>query len=303
MSNQNIDINKIIKRLELIKKMIELEDEIAIKEQLEKLKQMQLPDDMRSITSTLRSKSYSKAVDMISDFFSRHSKLEIYSDFETERLKFEVKLLEVEIGRLSEEKAEVEKLIHDFGVMHNKELGSLILKLLQYKKGKAKGTPKESEAERDYNEFSKDYALSKNETINELNDDEKAELKQKYRKASKLCHPDVVDAEQKELAEKIFAELNSAYKRNDLEKVKEILRDLEKGNFFVWKSETINAKQQLISEVEKLRIRIKYLQNELQAIMESEVYKTISNILNWDSYFENSKLELSKQIREFENGN
>lgn len=181
-SGQNIETTKIIKRLELIKNLIELEEEkkeIEIKEQVEKLERMQLPDEVRNIASMLHSKAYNNAVNGISKFISRYSKLEIYSDPEIEGLKLEVRVLEEEIGRLSEEKADLEKLIHDFGVMHNKELGSLILKLLQYKRGKAKGTPNESEAKRDYDKFSKDYELSKNEIINELNDDEKVELKTK----------------------------------------------------------------------------------------------------------------------------
>ena len=40
---------------------------------------------------------------------------------------------------------------------------------------------------------------------------------------------------QKELADKLFAELNKAYEQNDLKKVSEILENLKKGNFFVSK--------------------------------------------------------------------
>ncbi|MBK7560888.1 MAG: DnaJ domain-containing protein [Chitinophagaceae bacterium] len=118
-------------------------------------------------------------------------------------------------------KAELEKLIHDFGVRHNNELGELILKILRFRKSKAKGTSQETEAEKDFNDYSKEYEISKDAKINELNEDEQKELKQKYRKASKLCHPDVVSEEQKELADKLFAELNAAYASNDLKRVRD----------------------------------------------------------------------------------
>jgi hypothetical protein len=105
----------------------------------------------------------------------------------------------------------------------------------------------------------------------------------------------------KELADKLFAELNAAYERNDLEKVKEILENLEKGNFFVNKSDAINEKQLMKTEIEKLRIRIRELQEQLQLIKESDTYKTISGINDWDAYFANTKEKLAEQIHELEN--
>ncbi len=53
----------------------------------------------------------------------------------------------------------------------------------------------------------------------------------------------------KELADKLFAELNTAHERNDLQKVREILENLEKGNFFVHKSDAINEKQLLKTDM------------------------------------------------------
>jgi hypothetical protein len=40
--------------------------------------------------------------------------------------------LEAKLNKLSDEKTDLEKLIREFGVRHNKELGELILKILQY---------------------------------------------------------------------------------------------------------------------------------------------------------------------------
>jgi hypothetical protein len=75
-------------------------------------------------------------------------------------------------------------------------------------------------------------------------------LKEKYRKASKQCHLDVVRDEQEELAIKLFAELSQAYEKNDLQRVNAILSNLDSRFFFVSKSEAINEGQLLQTEIE-----------------------------------------------------
>ena len=299
---QNIELSKIIKRLEMIKNLISLEEEDEISTHIFKLEQQILPTALKDILADLKQKCYSKAVIAIEAFINQHNNLTIYADPEIEGLKLETKSLETELNKLSDEKADLEKLIHEFGVRHNTELGELILKILRFRKNKSKGTPKEAEAENDYNDYSREYEISKNEEIAELIEEEQIEIKKLYRKASKLCHPDVVSEEQKELADKLFAELNAAYKRNDLEKVREILESLEKGDFFVNKSVAINEKQLIKTEIEKLRIRIKELQKQLESIKESDAYKTINRISDWDFYFKEIKENLEKQVKDLANG-
>ena len=298
----NINISKIIKRLELIKSLIALEEESEINNHVSKLREFSADKEVGIIISFLEQKAYSQAMPAIETYINQHRQLTIYTDPEIEGLKLEAKYLEAELNNLSEEKADLEKLIHEFGVRHNNELGELILKILRFRRKKAKGTPKEEEAEKDYNEYSREYETSKDEKIAELSDEELKELKQKYRKASKLCHPDVVSEEQKELADKLFAELNAAYERNDLQRVREILENLEKGNFFASKSDTITEKQLMKAEIEKMRLRIKELKKQVEEIKESEAFKTVSSISDWDNYFKQAKEKLSEQVKGLENG-
>lgn len=297
---KNIDLSKIIIRLQMIKSLIALEEENEIAVHISRLRQFPLEGELENIIILLEGKSYSKAMPAIEAFINQHNQVVHYIDPELEGLKLEAKVLEAEVNQLSDEKADLEKLIHDFGVRHNNELGELILKILRFRKSKAKGTPKEAEAEKDFNEYSKEYEISKDEKINELTEDEQKELKQKYRKASKLCHPDVVSEEQKELADKLFAELNAAYARNDLKRVREILENLEKGNFFVSKSDSINEKQLLKTEIEKLRLRIQELKVQVQSIKESDAFTTLSSISDWDTYFKETRQKLAEQIKELE---
>ncbi len=299
---KNLDFAKIIKRLELIKSLIALEEDAEIITHVSKLEQHGLLPELQSIISYLNEKSYSKAVIEIEEFINRNHRLTVYFDPEVDALKFEIKSLEAAINDLSDEKADLEKLIHEFGVRHNNELGELIIRILKYRKEKAKGTPQQQETEEDYNTYNKEYETSKNEAIATLTDEEQKELKDKYRKASKLCHPDVVSDEQKELATKLFAELSAAYEKNDIKRVSEILGNLEKGHFFINKSDAINEKQLLQVEMEKLRLLIKELKKQLQIIKESDTYKTISNINSWDEYFTDAKQKLQLQLNDFEGG-
>ena len=302
-ANENIaEISKIIKRLELIKSLIALEEESEINTHVLKLNEFSADKELATIISLLEQKAYSQAMPTIETYINQHRQLTEYIDPEIEGLKLEAKSLEAQLSALSDEKADLEKLIHEFGVRHNNELGELILKILGYRRKKAKGTPEESETEKDYSDYNREYEANKDEKIAELTEEELKELKQKYRKASKLCHPDVVSDDQKELADKLFAELNAAYERNDLQRVREILENLEKGNFFVSKSDTISEKQLMKAEIEKLRLRIKELKKQVEEIKESEAFKTVSSIRDWDNYFEQAKEKLAEQVKGLENG-
>ena len=297
----SLNISTIIKRIELIKTLISLEEEEIITEQIIKLEEFQSNEKVNELIILLKQKSYGEAINQIEIFITLHKQLTFWKDPEIDALKLEAKALEVEINNLSDEKADLEKIIHEFGIRHNQELGNLIIKLLQFRKENAKGTPQEEETEQDYNSYHEEFEASKHNEVAILTDEEQSELKSKYRKASKLCHPDLVSEEQKELATKIFAELSNAYEKNDLLKIREILDNLENRNFFIAKSEAINEKELLKTEIEKLRLRIKELKDHIQIIIESPTYETIISIGNWDEYFSNAKKELSSQLNDLEN--
>ncbi|HEX4375175.1 MAG TPA: hypothetical protein VHZ50_17850, partial [Puia sp.] len=156
-SEQPAELSKIIKRLELIKTLISLEEEKEISGHIIKLRQFSLNEELEDIIVLLEQKSYSQVMPAIETFINQHHQLTFYNDPEIEGLKLETKSLENEINILSDEKADLEKFIHEFGVRHNEELGKLILKILSYRKEKAKGTPQEKETEKDYADYSNEY--------------------------------------------------------------------------------------------------------------------------------------------------
>lgn len=299
-NKHNKNLTQITKRLELIRTLISLEEEVEIDNHVLKLEQLETAPDLKPIIDFLKEKSYSKAAIAIQEYINQHNALSVFIDPEIDGLKLEAKSLEAKLNKLSDEKADLEKLIHEFGVRHNKELGELILKILKCRKNKAKGTPEEKETEEDYKSYSQEFEVSRHDKIADLTEEELIEIKKKYRKASKLCHPDVVSEEQKELADKLFTELNKAYEQNDLEKVDEILENLKKGNFFVSKSDAITEKQLMKAEIEKLRIKISELQQQVELIKASDAYKMVSSIKDWDAYFKETKEKLENQAKELE---
>lgn len=296
------DLPEIIKRLKLIENLIPLEEEESITEQITKLQLLQIDQSVHKIIVALQQKTYGRAIKDIEAFINYHHLICLYIDPEIEALRFEAKALEAKLQQLSDEKAELEKLIHEFGIRHNHELGELILKILKRRKQKSKGSPQEKSAEKDYDDFNRNYEAIKNEKIVDLSEEEKKELKDNYRKASKLCHPDMVDDAQNEMAQKIFIDLNTAYENNDLRRVTEILHNLQHGKTFSSKLDGANEKFTLKLELNRLMLLLNELIQTIELIKASEAYTTIKDIVNWDEYFIKTKKELQEQLNDMEYG-
>ncbi len=77
---QNKEFSKIIKRLELIKTLISLEEEDEIDVHITKLEQADLTDELKNVKVFLKEKSYSKAAVAIETFINKHNSLSIYND-------------------------------------------------------------------------------------------------------------------------------------------------------------------------------------------------------------------------------
>jgi hypothetical protein len=137
--SKNINLSKTIKRLQLIKSLIALEEDEELAPHIEKLQQETATPAIENIIALLQQKQYGKAIAAIDEFINANNQLTFYIDPEIEALRFEAKGLEKQIQELSNEKAELDKLTHEFSVRHNQELGELILKILSYRIQQYKG--------------------------------------------------------------------------------------------------------------------------------------------------------------------
>jgi len=101
-------------------------------------------------------------------------------------------------------------------------------------------------------EFNK---MEDQKTIEKIDDvDFQTKLKALYREGSRLCHPDQLTDEEKEVGAKYFQLLNSAYKAQNLDKLNDLLKELKRGLAFGktrWKN--INEIDQLELLVEELK--------------------------------------------------
>lgn len=291
-------LEKIIKRLEILKNLIILEDIEDLKNGADKLVQYNFNEDIKSIIDAIGKKEYSVAIAKIQVFINSYHQLSIWKDPEVAGLKLEIKTLENQLNAFDNEKIELEKLLSDFQHRHTIELGKIILEILKLRKIKYKDHYKKAqETEDDFNQFNEQFENEKDKHQFELNEDERKELKNNFRKASNLCHPDKVTEEQKAEAEKVFIELKEAYDQHDLEKVKRILKDLEVGNSFRSQSDSISEKELLKAMVEKLRQKLHHLQSEIITIKESETFSTINTIVDWDTYFNEIKTQLEQELQ------
>ncbi len=380
-------MNEILKRLEIIKSSIAIDDEDIIELQVMKLNKLSPNIEIKNIISKLENHEYSSALFDIENYLKRYSSVVEYIDTEVQSLKLELKSLENKLQTLSEQKIEYLNDIEEFNTLYNLHLGELLKDILNLKKEILyKQTIKQQEKRKTYEddievfnstkenieeikqtieEFEKvledidednenydeifatykelqeelgklekeieeqEESLSKikeeidnNEVFEEYQDikkqyeqfyynyedikqqqsdvyditnEQKSELKKIWKKACKLCHPDIVIDKFKEKAHAIMQALNDAYSKKDIVKVQEILSNLENGLTFEIESDNINDKELLKEKIKQYKKNILELENEIEDLKHDETYQIIQEIDDVDLYFEELKSELQSE--------
>ena len=386
--------NQILKRLEIIKSSIAIEDEEIIELQVMKLQKLDIDDYIKAIVAYLEAMNYTKAMKAIEAYTLRYSGVVEYVDSEVQGLKLELKSLESKLQELVEQKTEYLNDIEEFNREYNLHLGKLVKDILNLKKEilykktikqqkqkakyqediqtfqesketidelkstigeledalesidednenydeltqayrelkeelekledelelqeeeleKAKEFIEDESIEQEYEEvkshyeeFESEYEHIKESVQNSptLNDEEKKELKSLYKKAARLCHPDIVPDELKEKAHELMQKLNDAYSKKDISKVKEILHSLQNGTSFEVSSETIEDKELIRAKIKEYLKNIEAIKSEIEEIKEDETYQTIVELDDWDEYFKELRggLEAEKERLEEE---
>jgi len=126
-------MQQILKRLELIKTAITIEDEEIIELQVLKLKTFTIDEQVENILQLLEVDEYAGALVCIEEYTQKYSGVVVYEDKEIGALKLELKVLEKKLQALSEEKNEYLNDINVFNVEYNLQLGEIIRKILKLK--------------------------------------------------------------------------------------------------------------------------------------------------------------------------
>jgi DnaJ-class molecular chaperone len=120
-----------------------------------------------------------------------------------------------------------------------------------------------------------------------------------YRKIAKLCHPDAVEEQHKAEANKVFDKAKKAFDAQDLQKLKDILKDLENGIAFTLDIENTDEIDKLQALFEKLSKNNENLTQNLQTLHQSPHYQKITQYENnWETYFEEIKQGIEKEIQD-----
>jgi len=147
-------------------------------------------------------------------------------------------------------------------------------------------------------EFEEKIKNLKKEDEVELSKEMKAELKIMYRKASKLCHPDIVTQDQKEEANKIFQELNDAYRDKDINRVKEIYANLKNKNHFVSTSDSSSDTVVIHKKIDNITKSVNSIIDIIENIKSDETFILIKSLDNdWKPYFKQLRVELKDELK------
>jgi len=301
----SIDWGKLVIRLETLLNVIRLEDEDDILYQTKKIKILLLdapPPEVVTILELIAKQKNQESVIQLTALLQKLRQITTWQDPEIPALQLEIRSLEWQLSSLEDEKLDIEKQIHIFDIKHNLELGELIISILKLKKQIAEfenDEEKIAEASQDYAEYEQSFEESKTKELKELSEAEQKELKNKFRQASKLCHPDKVPDEQKKLAEQTFIELKTAYEANDLATVNRILSDLEK-HIFASNSVVLTQKEKLVTHLSILSQKRQQLEEILLSLKNSEAYLKISHIQDLNVYFSETKSALLRVKEDLE---
>jgi len=289
--------NDILKRLDIIKNAVAMEEDDLITMQLAKLKQLELDEKALHIIALIEAHQFQDIIQLIEQYKHDSSGLTVFEDSQVQGLKLELKVLENRLNELSDCQAELERQINEFNSEYMQRLGGLIEEIL---KKRAELEPDDKQAHQNWEEFAQSHQQQIKDAPQTLSSEQQQQLKAAYRKASRLCHPDKLTDEFKEQGAEIFKALNEAYRNQALQRVLEILQHLETGKPLSSTSDSINDKEVLKAKIAMLRLRIAELEAETKALQESEVYQRIQQIKDRESYFAELEQELQLELNALE---
>ena len=300
-------MEKIIEYLELIRTSIALNDEKIIAIHVEKIKQLDIKnhDNLLHMINLLDRNKYNLGTALINKI--------ILDEREIQKLKTKLKLLEDEHYKLNEEKNEILQNIDTFNSNFHAELNEWIEVILELKKEiltvqleNATQSDRENlrlaldESRRTYQEF---LALGRTQETKQspvLSTIDKLLLKETYYKAIKLCHPDVIPYSLKNSAEEILTQLNDAYIKKDLPKVKSIKLKIQNNNELTVAYKERISQEVLKEKISKIEEKINRDKEIISNLLNNLTYHRIQSQGNQWNYFIETRKALKEEFERLE---
>lgn len=311
-------MQKLLERLNLIQSAIYLDDEALIQVQIVHFPILiehhpSLESRLLFILEALQSQNYAQAQQSINQLLNEQTQVSVYIDTESESLRFELAALEKKMAELQYQKDNCIQAINQFGMLYYAHLGQRLQQILQLhvkishfytqqeglsEQEQHKAQQQFQEAQQQFQDFQQESQQQQDKIpAQQLDEEDLKRLKNAYRRASRLCHPDMVAEDLKEQAKVIFQELADAYQQQDVETVERIFVSLQIGGMFGVVSEKISDKEVLKQHIQNLRQSIMMIQNEIQEWEQDETYQLIQSLAGeYDEYFAQMAQELDQEL-------
>ncbi|MEJ5073394.1 DNA repair protein [Enterobacter ludwigii] len=314
-------MNKPIKRLEIIKNAIELEDDEIVHGQLVQLKKEPLDEGLKAIVQALEARRYADAIAAITVWLQNQRALTTWQDPRISASKLELKTLEAELQELLDRRTARIQRLDEFNELYMTRLGPLMTEILRLRKVLAekmlrrqlregsRSEPVAEESARQADAASQDYesyrqrhqeAQRHQAAQQRLEESERHELKRLWRQASKLCHPDLVDDSLKAEATTLMVRLNQARQRGDLATVRSILTRLKQGQQPMLASSRLNDLEPLRQKIAEIRLQIRTLILELSGLEKEGAWQLVTTLRDQEGYFQQQEKAMSNTVRTLE---
>jgi hypothetical protein len=304
-------------RLRAMRHLTTVRDGAALDQQVRRLRALgHLPPEcFHALTEAITQEAFGAAAALIEVMLVEWPAAPVQAPRASEDAPHRIDLnaLEEELAAREREEAELRKTLHAFNARYRDELGPLVSKLLRLRKERTERSlyarrsdhrrqSARSKAEAQFERFQSMLEDTEDPPPNDLSDDEETRLKTIYRRASKQCHPDMVDPSVEDEARSYFNALQEAYQHNDVQRVKQIADTLKVSGFARRADASPSSPAQHAARAERLRRRIASVEEALEEIRSSDAYQVITRTDDLEAYFEALKQKLRREIRRLHRG-
>lgn len=286
-------VQRVLKRLAVIQSLLTLHETEDLPKHLERLEAESLPDTrLAALLTALRAHRYAEATARLQEFVAAYAQIRVWEDPLLPALQLEIRLLEAELLALEAERTEASRLLMEFELWHQRELGELLQEVLALRRDVARFTRKESayseseyqRAKQRYQQQAQDREQAQEVAAHTfaLDDTGRATLKKLYREAAQLCHPDRVAAAYQQEATQVFQQVQNAYQHQNISAIQAQLLNLRKGLF--------TAATTALTSVETLGLR-----RDALAAKHAELLRELTELRTAEAYEQAQANEASKE--------
>lgn len=309
LSTPATDSAQIRTQLEALSKLVLYEDWEAITHQLEKMRPAETELGLAPLFTILEMRDTWSAIDWIDEYLNGTSSLVLATDQEIAFLRLTLRALECQFTALSDEKAEIDRVVHEFSLRTSHEVGDLLTRYLELRAEKLRrlaaveknARPEANRARENYEHYRTANESSREKSPPpQLHPDDLKELKRLYREASQKCHPDKVSEADREQAGQLFVQLQTAYRGCDLEELRTIHAAVRDGHMFIDRSSAFDEADSLYNAIARLRRDLERLAEEIHDLRQTEAYHTYQSVSDWNIYFARKRIALQQAIEQLE---